>query len=176
MYIKKINNLNNALDIKKLYENSFPKEERSDYFKLFSDTYYGFQLYSLHKNNNLIAFIHFNETQNFIHINYFAVDKIFQSKGYGSYLLNWLKHKFPSKALVLDVEIPEKNSKNNTEREKRINFYKKNNFVLSNFTFNWANCLMSPMYYGNLNCKEFIYYIQKIAPTITNIKQNNSYF
>ena len=29
---------------------------------------------------------------------------------------------------------------------------------------------MSPMYYGNLICEEFIDYIQIIAPTLTNVK------
>lgn len=122
MFFKKIDNLNNALDVKKLYENSFPEEERTDFFKLFSDIYEEFQLYALYDNKNLIAFIHFNETENFIHLNYFAVDKLFQSKGHGSYVINWLKKEFPSKALVLDVEIPEKSAKNNNERERRIAF------------------------------------------------------
>lgn len=30
---------------------------------------------------------------------------------------------------------------------------------------------MSPMYYGNLNCKEFIDYIKIIAPTIKDVKK-----
>ena len=59
MFFKKIDNLNNALDVKKLYENSFPEEERTDFFKLFSDIYEEFQLYALYDNKNLIAFIHF---------------------------------------------------------------------------------------------------------------------
>ena len=95
---------------------------------------------------------------------------MYQSKGHGSYVINWLKKEFPLKALVLDVEIPENNAKNNNERARRIAFYKKNNFIFSNYTFNWADCLMSPMYCGNLNCKEFIDYIQIIAPTITDVK------
>ena len=173
MHFKKIDNLFKALDVKTLYENSFPEEERTDFFGLFSDIYEGFQLYALYNNKNLVSFIHFNETDNFIHINYLAVDKALQSKGYGSYVLNWLKQEFPAKAIVLDVEIPEKNANNNNERSRRISFYKKNNFLFSNYTFNWADCLMSPMYYGNLNSKEFINYIQIIAPTITNVKQNS---
>lgn len=80
MQFKKIDDLNNALDVKELYENSFPEEERTDFFKLFSDTYKGFQMQALYDNKNLIAFIHFNETKNFIHINYFAVNKLFQIK------------------------------------------------------------------------------------------------
>ncbi len=174
MLFKKIDNLNNALDVKKLYENSFPEEERTDFFKLFSDLYNGFQMYALYDNKNLIAFIHFNETKNFIHINYFAVNELYQSKGYGSYVLNWFKKEFSPKALVLDVEIPEKNAKNNNDRMRRIAFYKKNNFIFSDYIFSWADCLMSPMYFGNLNSIEFIDYIQIIAPTISNIKQKNS--
>ena len=173
MFFKKINDLTMATDIKKLYENSFPEEERTDFYGLFSDIYKDFSLYGLYENNKLLAFMHFNETKNFIHINYFAVDKSIQSKGIGSQCLDWLKSNFQNKALVLDVELPEKSAINNVDRQRRINFYNKNQFKFSEYTFNWAGSLMSPMYYGDLDIKEFIDYIQIIAPTITNVESKN---
>ena len=47
---------------------------------------------------------HFNETDNFVHLNYLAVFKNYKSKGYGSYIISWLKEKFNNKAIVVDIE------------------------------------------------------------------------
>ena len=170
MKSKKINNLQNATDILNLYEASFPKEERSDFFKLLSGIYEGFELHGIYEDDKLIAFVHFNNTPNFIHINYFAVKESFQNQGYGSQILTWLKNKFPQKAIVLDVEVVEENAKNNLQRSKRISFYKHNNFKFSNYTFKWAGSLMTPMYFGELNQSLFIKYIQKITPTICDVR------
>ena len=170
MEFVKIKDLSKAKDVLALYENSFPVEERCEFLRLFSGVYKKFLLYGIYDKDQLIAFAHFNETPQFIHINYFAVDKKQRNKGYGSCILSCLKCMFPSKPFVVDVELPDENAKNNFQRIKRIKFYEKNQFKLSTYVFKWAGSLMSPMYYGTTDVSLFMKYIKKIIPSITGIK------
>lgn len=169
MDVKKISKLEDCLDIKKLYEENFPKKERTNFYSLLSGLYASFKLYALYDKNTVKAFVHLNSTEDFVHINYFAVSKLYQGQGIGSQFLTWLKKKFIEKPIVLDVELENQNNNNNFDRVRRINFYKKNGFVLSNYVFEWQKELFSPMYYGELDIDEFKIYIKKILLEISKL-------
>lgn len=167
MDVKKIYNLENCLDVKKLYEENFPKKERTDFYSLLSGLYVSFELYALYNENKVIAFVHLNSTADFVHINYLAVSKLYQGRGIGSQFLSWIKKKYIGKPIVLDVELKNQNINKNFDRVRRINFYKKNGFVLSNYVFEWQNDLFSPMYYGQLDIDKFKIYIEKLLLEIS---------
>ena len=169
MDVKKISKLEDCLDIKKLYEENFPKKERTNFYSLLSGLYASFELYALYDKNTVKAFVHLNSTADFVHINYFAVSKLYQGHGIGSQFLTWLKKKFIGKPIVLDVELENQNNNNNFDRVRRINFYKKNGFVLSNYVFEWQKELFSPMYYGKLDIDEFKIYIKKLLLEISKL-------
>jgi len=167
----KITNLNSSLDIKELYEDSFPKEEQVDFYSLFSGVFKDFELYGLYENKQLIGMAHFINNKNFIHLNYFAIDKKFQNKGYGTIILSWLKEKFNNKAIVVDVEELDNNALNSEDRIRRKKFYNKNGFNDGIYSFMWEGTFMTYMNTESINPDEFMDYIQKIFPTIKDIKE-----
>lgn len=171
MEFRKIKNLKTSLDIKQLYENSFPKEEQVDFFGLFSGVFKDFKLYGLYENNDLIGMAHFYNDKNFVHLNYFAIDKEHQSKGYGSFIISWLKRNFNNKAIVVDVEELDSNALNSENRIKRKKFYNKNGFIDGKYTFMWEGTFMTYMYTESICHIEFMDYIQKIFPTIKDVKE-----
>lgn len=166
---KKIENKKTCLDIKKLYIDSFPIEERVDFHKLFFGVFKNFELYGLYKDKQLIGMAHFNNTINFVHLNYLAVDRKYQNQGYGTEIISWLKDKFNNKTLVVDVEELDKNALNNENRIKRKNFYNKNGFVDGKYCFMWEGVFMTYMNTQTINPDEFMNYIQIIFPTIKDI-------
>ena len=169
MVFKKIYNLINCSDIKKLYEESFPKNERTNFYNLLSGVYSNFEIYALYNKNIAVAFVHLNFTVDFVHINYFAVSEFRQGHGVGSLFLEWLKNKYKNTPLVLDVETENKKIENNFDRIRRIDFYKKNGFILSDYKIKWQNEYFSPMYYGSLNINKFKNYIKKLLLQISKI-------
>lgn len=171
MEFRKITDLNTSLDIKKLYEDSFPKEELVDFYSLFSGVFKDFELYGLYKDKKLVGMAHFYNNKNFVHLNYLAIDKTCRSKGYGSHILSLLKERFNNKAIVVNVEELEDNIINQENRIKRKKFYYKNGFKDGKYCFVWQGVFMASMNTESIDAKEFMDYIQIIFPTIKNIKK-----
>lgn len=59
--LKEITDLKNANEIKKIYIDSFPKEERVLFEDFFSKNYIGYKLFSLIEDEQIIAMVHFKE-------------------------------------------------------------------------------------------------------------------
>lgn len=171
MEFKKITDLNMSVDIKNLYEDSFPKEELVDFYSLFSGVFKDFELYGLYKDNTLVGMAHFFNNKNFVHLNYLAIDKACRSEGYGSYILSLLKEKFNNKTIVVDIEELDDNAINQENRIRRKKFYYKNGFKDGEYCFMWGDVFMTYMNTESLNSKEFMDYIQIIFPTIKDIKK-----
>lgn len=171
MRFVKIKDLNKAEDIKNLYEKTFPPRERVDFKQFFSGVFQGFELYGLYQQGKLIGMAHLNNTENFVHLNYLAVDKEYQSQGCGSYIISKIKHKFNNKPIVVDVEDVNENATDIETRIRRINFYKRNGFNFGKYVFDWEGFFMVYMTYKNIDSEEFMIYIQQIFPTITNVRE-----
>lgn len=171
MKYKYTTNLNNADDIHKLYLESFPKNEQIDFFDFFSGEFKDFSLVGQYENGKLVGMMHFVLTPNFVHLNYFAVSPNMRSKGYGSKCLSWLKRKYRSLPIVVDIEEVDKSSDNNPYRIKRQHFYEKNGFKQSNLIFDWQGTVMTYMSTKPLNEKAFLKHITRLFPTITNIRK-----
>ena len=112
---------------------------------------------------------HFKELDNFVHVLYLAVNKNFQSKGYGSKMLTFIKQKFFNKPLALDVEEKDDNASNSEKRKRRIKFYKANGFTEGKYQYMWAGELMTYMSTYSIDADEFMKHMQKVYPTISNI-------
>ena len=119
----------NVREVKKLYENSFPKEERYPFnFLLKSSKRYNVYFWSIYDEENFIGLIYLIEYKNILFIGYFAINKIYHNSGYGSKVLKLLREKFKGYDIILYIEEIDKNSENYSQRLKRKQFYKKNGF------------------------------------------------
>ncbi len=109
-----------------LYINSFPLCERRDIFShekalTYNDYHFDFII----KDNNLIGFMLYWETNEFIFLEHFAILPTLRNKGYGENALKLLKEK--NKTIILEIEPPIDDL-----TKRRYNFYKRNEFNLTN--------------------------------------------
>lgn len=120
--------------IKKIYKNSFPKEERFPLLLLyFNILRKNSNLYVLEVDNQIKGFIDAIYYKNMIYILYLAIDEKNRDLGCGSKLLNWFLKENADKNIYLNIE--EVNTKFNDYelRKKRLSFYQKNNFYLTDY-------------------------------------------
>ena len=121
--------MNYTDEIRKIYENSFPKNERRNYKK--QKEIIDNPLYSIKPiiKNDLIGFIATWELSKFTFIEHFALKDSERGKGYGT---NFLKEFITNnrKSIILEVELP-----NTKDAMRRIEFYKKLSFHLNEFEY-----------------------------------------
>lgn len=161
-----------ANDFKKVYFESFPKNERVDFNGLFSGVFKNFKLVGQYKDKKLVGMMHFLVKTDFIHLNYFAIMPDYRGQGYGSKCLSWLKRKYKL-PIVVDVEELDPKSKNYEYRIKRHRFYMKNGMKHGKYTFIWQGEFFTYLHYKDINPESFMKHITYIFPTITNIQSYN---
>lgn len=122
-YYKQVNNI---------YRNSFPPEER--YISLNKMlTSKETELYCLVENETVLGIIYLIFYKDMIFILYLAMSNEIRSKGYGSYLLKWCVTKYKDRKIYLNIEEVKENANDYITRKRRLEFYLKNNFFITNY-------------------------------------------
>jgi|GEM_PF-33866 YjeF N-terminal domain protein len=120
-------NTNNLEEIKQLYLDAFPFEERIPfYIMVLVGNDKGVEFLSIYDDDTWLGFIHTLVGNELSYIFYFAIDNRLRRSGYGSKILHEYKKIHPR--LSLAIEPIEENSDNIKQRRKRLEFYKKNGF------------------------------------------------
>lgn len=120
-------NTNNLEEIKQLYLDAFPFEERIPfYIMVLVGNDKGVEFLSIYDDDTWLGFIHTLVGDELSYIFYFAIDNRLRRSGYGSKILHEYKKIHPR--LSLAIEPIEENSDNIKQRGKRLEFYKKNGF------------------------------------------------
>ncbi len=112
--------------IKKIYESSFPSDERRDFklvVKLLSDD--RFELKGIFVDKDLVGFITTWDFNDFMYVEHFAVAEELRGNGLGSYVLQNIINNSELR-IVLEVDLP-----SDSISFKRIKFYQNFGFVLS---------------------------------------------
>lgn len=121
-------------ELKKIYNNSFPKEEKFPmWLLLFNLHRNNSELYTLFAHNELCGFIYLINYKNMCFILYLAIDNLKRNKGYGSYILNWCLNYKKDKDIYLNIEEVNNQFEDFKYREKRLKFYLSNGFYLTNY-------------------------------------------
>lgn len=118
--------------VSEIYEKSFPIEERYitlDRMIKQENT----ELYCLVNEEDVLGFVYLIYYGNMIFILYLAVNTTNRSNGYGSYILKWCLNKYMDKKIYLNIEEVKKDVKDYETRLKRLKFYLKNNFFITNY-------------------------------------------
>lgn len=71
----------------------------------------------------------------YLYILYLAVNKELRGGGWGTRILDYLKHQFPHKQLVLEIEPLDKTAGNYEQRLTRLGFYERNGFKRVGYDF-----------------------------------------
>ncbi len=130
----------NAVETKNIYNTymveDFPSSELKSLNKILrlmeEKKYISFGVF---EGETLVGYAFFMTNENIILLDYFAILKNKRMGGYGSKSLTLISEYFKNKfdVLVLESEDPTfaKDEVDRTTRERRINFYKKNNFEVA---------------------------------------------
>ena len=120
-------NTKNLEDIKQLYMDAFPFEERIPFYIMVSvGNDRGVVFLSIYDDDTWLGFIHTLVGEKLSYIFYFAIDGGLRQSGYGSKIIREYKKMHPK--LSLAIEPIEEDSDNIKQRKKRLAFYKKNGF------------------------------------------------
>ncbi len=130
----------NIEDTKHIYNTymtvDFPSSELKSLKKIVRlmelDKYFSFGVY---EGENLVGYAFFMTNENMVLLDYFAIMKDKRNDGYGSKSIALISDYFKDKydVLVLESEDPNfgKNETDKKIRQRRVNFYKKNNFKIA---------------------------------------------
>ena len=120
-------NTKNLEDIKQLYMDAFPFDERIPFYIMVSvGNDRGVEFLSIYDDDTWLGFIHTLVGEKLSYIFYFAIDGGLRHSGYGSKIIREYKKIHPK--LSLAIEPIEEDSDNIKQRKKRLAFYKKNGF------------------------------------------------
>ena len=120
-------NTKNLEEIKQLYWDAFPFEERIPfYIMVLVGNDRGVEFLSVYDDDIWLGFIHTLVGEKLSYIFYFAIDGRLRRSGYGSKILREYKKMHPR--LSLAIEPVEEGSGNIKQRKKRLEFYNKNGF------------------------------------------------
>lgn len=90
-------------------------------------------IYVLFIDNKIVAFIYSISNKNERFILYLAVKENYRGKGIGTYLLNWYLHNNNEKEVYLNIDEVNKKYEDYIIRKKRLEFYIKNDFYITNY-------------------------------------------
>lgn len=127
-------------DVKKIYMDSFPKEERMPFalmVLLTKITHTDFLAF--YDKDILCGFIYMATIKNITFIMFFAVDKNIRSKGYGSQILNEVQILYPNNKIIISIERCDVESENIDDRIRRKNFYLKNGYIDTGYLMELSN-------------------------------------
>lgn len=115
--------------IKKIYEDAFPKKERMPFVLMVAmSLLLTTKFFAFYDNERLCGLIYMAKIGRQAFIMFFAVDEQLRSKGYGAKILGILKNKYPNCKIVVSIEPCNESAQNFTLCQRRKNFYLQNGF------------------------------------------------
>lgn len=143
-----VNDRKYSKELKALYKDAFPKEERKPFFFIEKLKKEGkCVIYTAVENGKFAGFAIILKDENFALIDYLAVNSEIRGLGIGSKILDELKNIYENKCLFLERETVLKNCDNAGQRNRRRNFYLKNGFSDSGIYVNVYTVDMTLMIY-----------------------------
>ena len=116
-------------EIKKLYDEAFPKEEQIPFWILRKASRTSTaDLMQVYDDDLLVGFIHLVYFEDVVYLYYLAIEPDERGQGYGSKILQALRRRFSARRIILNIEVVDENCDNYEERKKRKEFYLKNGF------------------------------------------------
>lgn len=141
LYLKEVTSKDTDLltIINKLYERSFPINERKDLKYLLMPNQSIGEILALMDDEEFIGFMCLLNVHHIAHIIYFSIEEIDRNEGYGSKFLELLHELKPNDLIIADLEVPTPTALNNSQRLIRREFYMRNGFKKSEVSYMWHN-------------------------------------
>lgn len=160
-------------DVKRIYTNSFPEEERANFKLLIFNLLRNCELYVLTEKDSVCGFIYLINDNNMTFILYLAIDNSKRSKGYGGYILNWCINYKKDKVIYLNIDELNEKFDDIEIRKKRLNFYLKNGFYLTDYLSVEEKCNFNIMSTSKtLDIDSYIKLDERIAKVLLDKKSS----
>lgn len=118
--------------VKALYYCAFPEYEQEAWSRLlFKRLFRRADFLVFYDQDQFVGLSYVIHHHGIHYVLYLAVNDQVRSKGYGSQILDHLKDRYAPDTLVLDIEQPDSMANNNHQRLRRLRFYRKNGFSLT---------------------------------------------
>lgn len=128
--------------VKKLYEDSFPKVERVSLIWMIMMVYLGqADCVAYFSEEKFCGFTYCLKSDEAYYLLFLAVKAQEHSKGYGSQILRAIRREAGQVPIYLVIEPLEEEAENITDRKRRLSFYQRNGFILTD-----------TLYYENQEC------------------------
>ena len=114
--------------IKKLYKDSFPRLERKAFFRFNGSNILKFIIKNGNENAGFMICCRYKDL---FFIDYFAVDEKYRNCGIGGKALDVILERFGDCRIFLEIEDPSVECDNKLQREKRLKFYLKKGFSVT---------------------------------------------
>lgn len=133
--IKKVNrSLKELSEIKRMIIDLFPENERMPmWLLLLNSKRKSISFNAYYDKDYFVGFSFYIMKRDSVFVLYLAVNDKVHSKGIGSRILTEIKNENPGKAIFLNVEPIDDKADNSIQRERRLNFYRKNGFYDSHY-------------------------------------------
>lgn len=139
-------------EVKKLYQEAFPKEEKMPFWLLcLLDKENTTQFYGIYDKEQFVGLVYNVYYQDIVFIFYLAINPKLRGQGYGSRVLKALQEKYLQYRMVLNIEQVDEKSSNYQQRLKRRKFYENNGFSGLNYTITEMGVVYEMMGYDKQN-------------------------
>ncbi len=116
-------------EIQRLYNASFPDDERIPFSRLLKEKNENRQMTAWYEDERLIGMSYVFIHQTAAYLGYLTVEESLRSRGYGSQILAGLLDIYKTRKIIIDIETVDPDASNYEERRKRRDFYLRNGFV-----------------------------------------------
>lgn len=132
MELKLANDKNSLYEIRPLYERAFPMSEKKPFSLIERKACKGqLEVLKIYDDGTYVGFFIVVLGTDALLLDYFAISELARGKGIGTKALCLLSEHYSSKRVIIEIEDPCVPADNAEEREKRLNFYLRNGFVVN---------------------------------------------
>lgn len=116
-------------DIRRIYIEAFPKQERMPFpLMVAMSKLWNTQFLSFYDGDIPCGLIYLASNRKLVFVMFLAVEASLRSKGYGSAILRQIREMYPDRKILVSIEPCEENTPNLKIRQKRKAFYLQNGY------------------------------------------------
>ncbi len=115
-------------EIRRLYNSSFPDDERIPWHRLFHQLDESHIMNIFYEADTPVGMSYLFLHENLVYLGYLAVEEKLRSRGYGTAILHMIQEIWKNHKIVIDIEVIDPSADNYEERVSRKQFYLHNGF------------------------------------------------
>lgn len=132
-------NYKDLKEIKRLYNHSFPSDERIEFYRLVRMLNENRKMYVYLEEEKIVGFTYFFFYEDIAYMGYICVEEELRNRGYGTVILERVIDDFKGYRIAVDIEEASEDFDNFEERKRRRDFYIRNGFVSTDIFYSFFN-------------------------------------